>query len=282
MLYINQQSRQYPASLLQLTDPPDALYVRGSMKALEKKPSVGVVGSRHMTEYGKRVLETFVPFLAAQGCVIVSGLAFGVDAQAHKLTLESHGTTIAVLGSGIECITPRAHDSLGRNIEKTGAIVSEYPGCIPGGKYTFPARNRIIAALSDILIVVEGTQTSGSLITADFMQQLGKDIFAVPGNIDAPLSAGPNFLIAHGAHPLISVDDLSAKLGFDKHPEHRVLSDVSAEERALLGLLTHAPTSADDLCTQSALPAHVVNAALTTLELKHAVRRTSTGLFSKI
>jgi len=282
MFCINQQSHGYPASLLELTDPPHALYVRGSPHALEKKPSIGIVGSRHMTDYGKRTLETFVPFLVAQGCVIVSGLAFGVDAQAHKLTLESHGTTIAVLGSGIECITPRAHDSLGRDIEKTGAIVSEYPGVTPGGKYTFPARNRIIAALSDILIIVEGNRTSGSLITADFMQQLGKDIFAVPGNIDSPLSAGPNFLIAHGAHPLISVDDLSARLGFDKHPRGNVLSDISAEERALLGLLTHAPTSVDDLCTQSALPAHVVNAALTTLELKRAIRHTSTGLFSKI
>lgn len=279
MFTINQQSKNYPKSLLELADPPETLYVRGSRDSLNRKPSVGIVGSRHMTSYGKRILETFVPYLVSQGCTIVSGLAFGVDAQAHLLTLESLGITIAVLGSGINHITPFTHESLGRDIEKTGCIVSEYPGATPAGKFTFPARNRIIAALSDILIVVEGTKTSGSLITADFMQQLGKDVFAVPGNIDAPLSAGPNFLLAHGAQPLISIEDMATRLGFDKHPDHRVLSDVSDEERTVLEILSRAPSTADDLCAQSKLPAQVVNAALTTLELKQAICRTSSGLF---
>ena len=281
MFCITTTAPTYPKDLLRLADPPLRLYTKGSLDILRQRPRIGVVGSRRMSDYGKRVLETFIPYLVSYGCCIVSGLAFGVDVTAHTLTLDSSGITIAVLGSGIELITPRAHEHIGQKIEKTGLIISETPGRTPAGKYTFPARNRIIAALSDILIVVEGTRASGSLITADFMLQLGKDIYAVPGNIDAPLAQGPNFLIAHGAQPLLSVDDLAATLGFDKHPEHQVLSDVSAEELAVLTLLAEHPTSVDDLCVRCTLPTHVVSATLTALELKGVITRSSTGLISK-
>jgi len=281
MFICSQKSPGYPSDLTRLPQAPPKLYIRGNPRLLEQHPSVGIVGARRMSDYGKRVCETFVPYLASRGCVIVSGLAFGIDVTAHKLTLESGGATIAVLGSGINYITPKAHERIGQEIIKKGALVSEYPGRTPAGKYTFPARNRIIAALSDLLIVIEGTRTSGSLITADFMLQLGKDVYAVPGNIDAPLAQGTNFLIANGATPLICLEDLELRLGFDKHTDSHVLSDVSAEERMVLELLTENPCTADELCTRCALPAHVVNATLTTLELKGGVTRTQTGLFSK-
>lgn len=278
---ITQKTKEFPVDCLRLSDPPACLYVRGSYVLGSKSPTLGIVGSRKMTDYGKRILELLVPDLVARGVVIVSGLAFGVDAYAHTLTLSSGGITIGVLGSGIENITPRANRALGKKILATGALVSEYAGVQEATRYSFPARNRIVASLSDALLVVEGTRTSGALITADFMQQLGKDVFAVPGSIFAPLSQAPNFLLSHGAHPCLSSDDLYTYFGFDKHDTHQVLSDVSAEERIILDLLETTPHSADQLCEQSTLAPQQVNSLLTQLELRKYISKTSSGTFTR-
>lgn len=198
----------YPELLKQIYDPPKCLYVMGNLEILNT-PSLAIVGCRETTEYGKKAATYFAYNLAKQGITIVSGLAKGVDSFSHIGALQAEGKTIAVLGSGLDIIYPKENNQLAKKIiEKGGAIISEYPlGTRPLQEH-FPARNRIISGISQAVLVVEAKEKSGSLITADFAMEQGKEVYAVPGNINSLNSIGTNNLIKDGAIPVSNYSDI--------------------------------------------------------------------------
>ncbi len=205
------QDKYFPKNLKTITSPPFLLYVRGNLDVL-KSPSIAVVGSRKISDYGKHAISSIISDVAHSDITIVSGLALGTDAQAHHQALESNGKTIAVLGGGIDdaTITPRSHINLAKQIlDSGGTIISEYPIGSQPNRGTFPARNRIMAGLSDATVIIEATQKSGTLITATHAHKFGKKLFALPGSIFATNSAGPNMLIRDkNAIPLLCADDI--------------------------------------------------------------------------
>lgn len=207
-IYIN--SGDYPERLRNIYDPPKKLYVLGNFKILKEK-AIAIVGSRKATEYGKKVAFQISQELTKENINIVSGLAIGIDTYAHlgAISIQNQASTIAVLGSGIDEMYPKENTELARKIIQTGGcIVSEYPLGTKPNKINFPQRNRIISGLSEGVVVVEASEKSGSLITAEFGIEQGKEIFAVPGNIDNPLSKGTNQLIMDGAKMVLSSKEI--------------------------------------------------------------------------
>ena len=178
----------YPPLLAELHDPPDRLYLRGGPASVLAEPSVAVVGARSCSSYGAQVAREISRELAAAGVVVVSGLARGIDGEAHRGALAAGGRTVAVLGCGIDRDYPRAHAHLAGRVAESGAVVSEYPPGVEPSPWRFPARNRIVAGLARATIVVEARERSGALITADFALELGREVFAVPGEITSALS----------------------------------------------------------------------------------------------
>lgn len=207
-IYIN--SGDYLERLRNIYDPPKKLYVLGNFKILKEK-AIAIVGSRKATEYGKKVAFQISQELTKENINIVSGLAIGIDTYAHlgAISIQNQASTIAVLGSGIDEMYPKENTELARKIIQTGGcIVSEYPLGTKPNKINFPQRNRIISGLSEGVVVVEASEKSGSLITAEFGIEQGKEIFAVPGNIDNPLSKGTNQLIMDGAKMVLSSKEI--------------------------------------------------------------------------
>ena len=255
----------YPSLLAELHDPPQNLFVRGEIGVLTD-PCVAVVGARSCSAYGAQVARTLARELAATGVVVVSGLARGVDGEAHRGALEGGGRTVAVLGCGIDRDYPRSHAELARRIVASGAVVSEYQPGIEPAPWRFPARNRIIAGLARATVVVEARERSGALITSDFALELGRDVFAVPGDITSALSAGTNDLLRQGAAPLTSVRDVLDALGIDPGPSART-ADVSAPAATLLALLGDGARGVDELTRASGMASAEVAAALVELEL---------------
>ena len=254
----------YPPLLEQLHDPPVRLYGRGSADVLARA-AVAIVGARSCSPYGAQVARSLARELAGCGLVVVSGLARGIDGEAHRGALEAAGETVAVLGCGIDRDYPRAHADLARRIVERGAVVSEYEAGIEPAPWRFPARNRIIAGLALSTVVVEARERSGALITADFALELGREVFAVPGEITAALSAGTNHLLRQGAAPLLSADDVLATLGLER-PTARLaaVGDVATD---ILALLADAARDADELVRLSGRTSGEVAAALVELEL---------------
>lgn len=198
------QDAQYPERLRQLPDPPAVLYVKGKLFPFDEEVAVGVVGARKATPYGIRTADRLGRELTQQGAMVVSGIARGIDSAALRGALRAGGAAVSVLGNGVDICYPQENAELYADIAAVGALVSEYPpGTQPNGRH-FPVRNRIISGLSLGVVVVEGTETSGSLITARLALDQNRDVFAIPGNIDAPASRGPNLLIARGEASLIS------------------------------------------------------------------------------
>lgn len=207
-IYIN--SGDYPERLRNIYYPPKKLYVLGNFKILKEK-AIAIVGSRKATEYGKKVAFQISQELTKENINVVSGLAIGIDTYAHlgAISIQNQASTIAVLGSGIDEMYPKENTELARKIIQTGGcIVSEYPLGTKPNKINFPQRNRIISGLSEGVVVVEASEKSGSLITAEFGIEQGKEIFAVPGNIDNPLSKGTNQLIMDGAKMVLSSKEI--------------------------------------------------------------------------
>jgi DNA processing protein len=261
---LGRRDRQYPALLAQLHDPPPQLYVRGDAEILSR-PAVAIVGARSCSSYGSQVARTLARELAAAGVVIVSGMARGIDGEAHRGALDAGGTTVAVLGCGIDRDYPRSHSDLARRIEESGTVVSEYPPGVEPAPWRFPARNRVIAGLCLATAVVEARERSGALITADFALELGRDVFAVPGEITAALSAGTNDLLRQGAAPLLTAGDVLAALGIE--PDPPVPPTVSAGAAAVLALLADSARDADALGRLARRPSAEVSVALVELEL---------------
>ncbi len=262
----------YPPLLAQLHDPPARLWVRGAAGNVLARPSVALVGARSCSAYGSQVARTLARELAAAGVVVVSGLARGVDGEAHRGALEAGGTTVAVLGCGIDRDYPARHSELARRIVAGGGlVVSEYEAGIEPAPWRFPARNRIIAGLALATVVVEARERSGALITADFALELGRDVFAVPGEITSGLSDGTNRLIRQGAAPLLGPGDVLDALGSEPPSllpaREAVFGDAA---RKLLEPLADGPCAPDELVRRTRLDAATVAGALVELELAGA------------
>jgi DNA processing protein len=266
---------EYPRRLKEIAQPPPVLYLRGSLKP-EDDWAVGIVGTRRMTAYGRIITEDTAHLLAVNGITVVSGLARGVDAVAHSGAIKAGGRTIAVLGSGVDRIYPPEHRKLADQILECGVLISDYPPGTPPEASNFPPRNRLISGLSLAVLIVEAGVRSGALITAQFAAEQGRDVFAVPGNINAPHSAGPNRLIRDGAIPLLDPRDLLETLDLEHVPEHQAARSIlppEPKEARLLEILGQEPKHVDELTNLAGLPIEEVSATLTMMELKGMVRQ---------
>ena len=258
---------RFPPRLKAIFDPPRSLYLRGSGEpGLLGRRAVGVVGARSCSPYGAQVARMLGRELAAAGLVVVSGLARGIDGEAHRGALESGGPTVGVLGCGIDRDYPAANASLSRRMEDGGLVVSEYQAGVEPAPWRFPARNRIIAGLCEAVVVVEARERSGALITADFALEEGREVFAVPGEITSALSVGSNALLRLGATPLTGSGDVLEALGIEL-AEAVADPDVSEAASRVLGLVRDTPAGADELVARASLQAGAVSVALTELEL---------------
>jgi len=251
--------RELPPLLRAIHDPPARLYLRGSGEGtLLALPAVAIVGARACSPYGAQVARMLGRDLAAAGVVVVSGLARGIDGEAHRGALETDGHTVAVLGCGIDRDYPAAHTTLAQSICERSLIVSEYEPGVEPAPWRFPARNRIIAGLCAATIVVEARERSGALITADFALDEGREVFAVPGEITSALSAGTNALLRLGATPLTAAADVLESLGIQSPPARE------AHDNPILDLL---PATADELVRKTGLAVGEVIAALAELDV---------------
>ena len=268
--FVGRSEGAYPALLRELHDPPPGIFLRGAAGAgLLGLPAVAVVGARACSSYGAQVARLFGRELAGAGLVVVSGLARGVDGEAHRGALEAGGPTVAVLGCGVDRDYPAAHAQLAARVCERGLVVSEYAPGVEPAPWRFPARNRIIAGLSVATIVVEARERSGALITADFALEAGREVFAVPGEITSALSAGTNALLRLGATPLTSVVDVFESLGLEvAAPAPSGLGETPLQVLEALG---REPSGVDALVRETGLDAAAVATARAELELAGAV-----------
>jgi DNA processing protein len=272
----------YPAPLSDIPDPPSLLYCKGRLEPRDQL-AIAVVGSRHCTPYGARVAERLAAGLARVGITVVSGLARGIDAAAHRGALKAGGRSIAVLANGLASVYPPEHEDLARALVASGGLVSEMPMQQVPLAGLFTQRNRIISGLSLGVVVVEATPRSGSLSTAHHAMEQNREVFAVPGPVDSLSSRGCHRLIRDGARLVETIDDILEELGplvrevrtaADEPPvRHPAELALTEPERALLGRLDDTPTGVDDLIACTGLTAAQVMATLSVLEMKRLVRR---------
>lgn len=270
---ISAMSGELPQCFEHLIKPVINLYVRGNEKLLrEDRPRLGIVGTRAISEYGLEITRDMARAAAQAGITVVSGLAFGVDQVAHQSTLDVNGHTVAVLPSSLSKIYPASHHHLAMDIlEKDGLLISEYSEQIAPIKHVFIARNRIIAALSDVLLITEAGDQSGTQHTVSSMIALGKTIAAIPGPITSRTSIGANRLIRDGAIPILSTAELLSLFGIN---EKSIKSEYRGEnecETAILNVLRTQKASTNQLCDLTNLPVSAINANLTMLEVRGAI-----------
>lgn len=271
----------YPPLLKEIADRPLFLYARGDLSIMQQ-PCLSMVGTREMSDYGRRVVGAFVPGIVRAGMVTVSGLAYGIDAEVAKETLHTGGKTIAVLGHGMGMIYPKANQKLADAIVAGGGLLlSEFPLDTAPDKYTFPARNRIIAGLGLGTIVLEAASGSGSLITADLALDYNRDVFAVPGHIFDEHYQGCHQLIARGTASLaLSPDDVLRTIGIvgsAKESDTPPFSPSSQDEAIVFDALTSMPQPIDDLSEKTGKPAATLGAILTMLELSGGAKNIGGG-----
>lgn len=286
------EDEEYPANLRTIYDPPPIIYVKGNIIP-EDSISISIVGTRSASVYGKNVAENISRELARRGFTIVSGMAHGIDTFAHKGALDAGGRTIAVMGNGLNVIYPKGNERLYERIADSGAVISEFPMKTEPKKENFPIRNRIISGLSLGTLVVEASNHSGSLITASYALEQGKEIFAIPGPIFSETSRGTNDLIKQGAKLVESVDDIICELPINvsnsDNNKHEYLKDdneimenqLSEEEYKIWKVVDYTPIHIDDITRQTKLPTSVVSAMLVILELKGLVQQQTGKMFVK-
>lgn len=275
----------YPKSLKYINDYPNVLYKKGNITEVDQL-SIGIVGSRKATSYGIWACQKFTKQLVDMGVTIVSGVALGIDAVAHKTALEHGGRTIGILGNGIDNIYPIKNRFLYDEIPKNGAILTEFPMGTSPLPYNFPQRNRIIAGLSLGIIVIEAKEKSGSLITAHYTAEQGKTVFSVPGNINSIYSGGTNKLIKDGARPLLEIDDIieeiyelqllqlhNKKMGID-------YTNCSDTEIKIIKEIEEGPVHCDIIAYKTGLDISSVISILTILELKGIIKELSSRTFT--
>jgi DNA processing protein len=272
---------EYPQGLLHIPDPPPLLYVKGRHELLNR-PSIAVVGSRNATPQGVNNAEAFSRALSDAGLCIVSGLALGIDAAAHRGGLQGVSGSIAVIGTGPDIVYPARNHALAHELAEFGVIVSEFPLGTPAKQGNFPRRNRIISGLSAGCLVVEGALQSGSLITARLAGEQGKEVFAIPGSIHSPLSKGCHALIKQGAKLVESANDVLEELGGSLVPRQPTTGPIMNDGHPMLGWLGHDPTDIDTMVARSGLTSETVCAMLLELELEGRVASLPGGLYQRI
>lgn len=278
--WVARSDPNFPPLLRAIHDPPPGLFLRGSAAVdLLSRPAVAIVGARSCTDYGAHVARSLGRELAAAGAVVVSGLARGVDGWAHRGALEGGGSTIAVLGCGIDRDYPRAHAALAAQIATTGLIASEYPPGVAPAPWRFPARNRIVAGLTAATVVVEARERSGALITADLALEEGREVLTVPGEITSALSRGTNALLRLGAAAVTSCEDVLEAIGLEP-PEASQTDRLSSAAASVLAALDHGATTADEVVRMTTLDPAGVAVALTELELAGLVEARS-GIYRR-
>ncbi|MFT5388261.1 MAG: DNA processing protein [Candidatus Omnitrophota bacterium] len=285
--------QQYPQQLKEIVDAPVVLYVKGE---LPHKFEFGysIVGSRRASLYGQSVAEKFAYQLALCHLPVISGLAAGIDAAAHRGALKAHGVTVGVLGCGLSQVYPRENAYLYEKIAQTGAIISEFPMCMPPVSYNFPRRNRIVSGLSKGVIVVEAAKRSGALITVDFALEQGREVFAVPGKIDNPVSIGVNGLIKQGAQIVTAIEDviknaqdlmkqeLKAINKDDRDHNQNISKSLTDDEKTVYNQITENPVHIDKvLATCAENNVRYAPAILLKLELKHLITQLPGKLYRK-
>lgn len=270
---------EYPRLLKEISDPPPVLFVKGALLP-EDERAVTVVGTRRTTAYGREACDHLVRGLAKAGCTIISGLARGIDAVAHRAALESKGRTLAVLGSGIDVIYPAEHQALAEQIIANGALISELPlGRRPEAS-NFPRRNRILSGMAQACLVVEAPEDSGALITVSHALEQGRDVFAVPGSVFSPASRGTNKLIQDGAKLILDCDDVLQELNLFAWAgapavtaAPRQAARLDDDESRLLRFIGHEPVHIDDVVRRTSLPVTTVSSTLALMELKGIVKQ---------
>jgi DNA processing protein len=276
----------YPPLLREITDPPFLLYARGNTAILSDANTLSIVGTRKPSRYGIDVTQSLTQEVARAGIIIVSGLALGLDGQAHQATLEAHGKTIAVLGNGLadNCIAPRSHLRLMRAIiDQGGCIVSEFPPETQASTGTFPLRNRIIAGISPATLIVEATRKSGTLITARLALDYNRDVLAIPGSIFSQLSEGSHSLIQEGAKLIHNAQDIltlyntSSSSSEEKNYEH-----LSPEEQLILKYLEYEPLSREDLAIKTKLSPDKLSTHLTMLEMNGLIGSVGLNMYRRV
>lgn len=274
----------YPKLLLEIADPPALLYAVGKVELLQR-PALAVVGSRNATAQGERNAVSFAKALSDRGLTIVSGLAMGIDAAAHRGGLAGSGSTIAVLGTGVDVIYPRRNEELAGEIARNGLLLSEFPLGTPPAAYNFPRRNRLISGLCRGCLVVEAAAASGSLITARAAADQGREVFAIPGSIHSPLSKGCHALIKSGAKLVESAEDVLSEMsgfrqsGYASTVERKA---AAAGEAGLLAHMGHDPVDVDSLCLRAGMSAEQVSSELLRLELDGRVTALPGGLYQRL
>ncbi len=274
----------YPRLLLEIPDPPPLLYAIGRVELLGR-PSLAVVGSRNATAQGARDAEQFAKAFSAAGLTIVSGLALGIDAAAHRGALAAASSTIAVFGTGVDVIYPRQNAPLAERIAESGLLLSEFPLGFSALAHNFPRRNRLISGLAQGCLVIEAALASGSLITARAAAEQGREVFALPGSIHSPLTKGCHALIKQGAKLVESAEDVLAELTAFRRTGFASTSaaaDPAAQPEALLTHMGFDPVDLDSLCARSALPAERVSAELLRLELAGRIAALPGGLYQRL
>lgn len=277
----------YPEGLKRINDAPLVLYIKGNLKDTDKY-AVGMVGSRSSTDYGMQTAERMSYSLAASGLTVVSGMARGIDTASHRGALKAGGRTIAVLGSGVNVPYPSSNRGLMKQIENSGAVISEFPFGTPPHKENFPRRNRIISALSFGIIVVEATLDSGSLITVGYALEQGKEVFAVPGSITSRTSRGTNDLIKKGAKLIENAGDvveelrpqLRGVLREDRMKSENTPGEMNEDEKTLYKLLTSGPRHIDSIIREMNITSGRALSMLLNLELKGVIRQSEGKHFS--
>jgi len=270
---------EYPSSLCDLPNAPDILWCIGSLDVLEA-PAVAIVGTRKATAYGERVTRELAGALARAGACVVSGMARGIDGVAHVGALDAGGRTAAVLGTGVDIAYPPSHRALHKRIARSGLLLSELPPGSHSHGGSFLQRNRLIAALAKLVIIVEAPETSGALRTARNALDLNRDVAVVPGPIDSPQSAGSNTLFRDGAHPITSAADALALIGLTP-PVHTLNDPDDPDQYRIWKALGDGPADLDTLCHRSSLPVHRCLAAVTALELTGSIECALTGEIRK-
>ena len=284
MRAIIRESERYPQRLLHIFDPPPVLYAMGECD-LNAERSFAIVGSRRCTRDGQRAAREIAETLAREDVTVVSGLAYGVDAAAHEGALIGLGRTVAVLGCGADVIYPRQHEELYQRIlDNGGAVISEYPPGTQPKPGNFPARNRIISGMSDGILVVEGAEKSGAMITVNLAAEQNRDVFAVPGSIYSPLSAAPNRLIVEGAIPTLSGWDILEHYRWAARPDARQSAPratvaLDPDDDQIVRPLLEQEMSFDELANLVDFPIAKLNSHLTMLELRGIIVKAPGGLY---
>ncbi len=274
----------YPRLLLEIADPPPLLYAVGRLELLAR-PALAIVGSRNATAQGTRNAEQFARAFSATGVTIVSGLALGIDAAAHAGGLAGEGSTIAVLGTGVDVVYPRANAALAARIAESGLLLSEFALGTAAAAHHFPRRNRLISALAQGCLVVEAALASGSLITARAAAEQGREVFAIPGSIHSPLSKGCHALIKQGAKLVESAEDVLAELTSFRRTataSTRAPAAPAADEEPLLAHMGFDPVDVDSICARSGLTVERVCADLLRLELGGRVAALPGGRYQRL